>query len=102
MTPRRQHVDPPASADGVRLYTLDEVLEVERWAWAGKVIGRRAAYFYDGFDFWRQLRSGERRMVRAVDAPASSWLHRPACNCRLCRARIRDGSQELAGCEARG
>jgi len=25
MTPRRQHVDPPASADGVRLYTLDEV-----------------------------------------------------------------------------
>ena len=101
MTPRRQYVDPPGSAHGVRLHTRDEVLEVERWAWAGKVSSRRAEFFYDGIDFWQQLRSGRRRMVHAVDAPASSWWHRPACNCRLCQARIRDGSRELAGREAR-
>ena len=102
MISRRQCVDPPEPAEPGCLHGRDEVLEVERWAWAGKVIGRRAEYFYDGFDFWRQQHSGERRMVRAVDAPPSSWWHKPACNCRLCRGRIRDGSRELAGCEARG
>ena len=85
MTPRWQYLDPPPLADGARLY--------------GR--GRRAEFFYDGFDFWRQLRSGERQAVSRLDAPARGWWHKPACNCPLCVARhSTTPSREPAG-EAR-
>ena len=88
MTSRWRYRDPPASADGACLYGRDEVLEAERWAWAGELRGRRAEFFYDGFDFWRQLRSGERHAVSRLDAPQAGWWHQPACNCPLCAARL--------------
>ena len=98
MTASWQYLDPPASADGARLYDRDEVLRAERWAWAGAGRGRRAEFFYDGFDFWRQLRSGERQAVSRLDAPASGWWHKPACNCPLCAARLSTTrSREPAG-----
>jgi hypothetical protein len=98
---RWQYIDPPPAEPG-RFYDLDEVLEAERWAWAGDGHGRRADFFYDGFEFWRQLRSGERRAVSRLDAPASGWWHKPSCNCRLCRAKAGGSSRELAGRAARG
>ncbi len=82
-----QYLDPPAP-DAGPLHGRDEVLAAERWAWAGNGRGRRAAFFFDGFDFWRQLRSGERQAIPAVDAPARGWWHKPACNCPLCAARL--------------
>lgn len=87
MIPRWQYLDPPAPADAGGRYDRDQVLEVERWAWAGRISGRRAEYFYDGFDFWLRQRSGERRILRWRDAPAHGWWHKPACNCPLCVAR---------------
>ena len=76
MNPRWQYLDPPASADGARLYDRDEVLEAERWAWAGDGRGRRAEFFYDGFDFWRQLRSGERQAVSRARCPRARLVAR--------------------------
>jgi hypothetical protein len=99
---RRQYVDPSAPADPDHLYGRNEMLEAERWAWAGRGRGSRAEFFYDGFEFWRQLRSGERRVVARTDAPATGWWHKPGCNCRLCRAEARAGSREPAGLAARG
>ena len=94
---RWQYIDPPEPPEPCRLYGRTEVLAAERWSWAGGGHGNRAEFFYDGFEFWRQLRSGERRMVSPLDAPASGWWHKPDCGCRLCRAEARAGSRELAG-----
>ena len=94
---RWQYVDPPAQSEAGRLYGRNEVLGVERWAWAGSGHGGRAEFFYDGFEFWWQLRSGERRVVSQLDAPATGWWHKPGCNCRLCRVDARASSRELAG-----
>jgi hypothetical protein len=98
---RRQYTDPPAPTEPGRLYGRNDMLEVERWAWAG--IGRdgRAEFFYDGLEVWRQLRGGERRAVSPLDAPATGWWHKPDCNCRLCRAEERQRSRELAGLAGR-
>ncbi len=101
MTAGWQYVDPRAPVEGAR-YGLDEVLRADRWAWAGELRGRRAEFFYDGFEFWRQLRSGERQAVSRPDAPSDGWWHKPACNCPLCRAGARDGVRELAGSERQG
>ena len=98
---RWQYVDPPSPEEQGRLYGRNEVLEAERWAWAGCGHGTRAEFFYDGFEFWRQLRSGERRVISRLDAPAIGWWHKPGCNCRLCRAEARGSSHELAGFAAR-
>jgi hypothetical protein len=100
---RWQYVDPPAPEEPSRLYGRDQVLGAERWAWAGSGSsrGHRAEFFYDGFEFWRQLRSGERRVVSRLDVPATGWWHKPDCNCHLCRAEVRGGSRELAGAAAR-
>ena len=94
---RWQYVDPPAPAEPGRLYGRNEVLGAERWAWAGSGHGGRAEFFYDGFEFWRQLRSGERRVVSRLDVPATGWWHKPGCNCRLCRVEARASARELAG-----
>ena len=81
-----RYFDPPApSGGGGGRYGIQEVLEAERWAWAGVVRGARAQFFYDGIDFWQQLTSGERRAVSRLDAPASGWWHRPQCSCALCQ-----------------
>ena len=98
---RWQYLD-PAPAEPGRLYDLPEVLGAERWAWAGDCNRRRAEFFYDGFEFWRQLRSGERRVVPHFDAPASGWWHKPGCNCRLCQPQSQDSLGELAGRGAHG
>ena len=98
MTASWRYVDPATPADGPR-YSRDEVLRADRWAWAGELRGKRAEFFYDGFEFWRQLRSGERQAASRLDVPADGWWHKPACNCPLCRARARDGVRELAGSE---
>ena len=98
---RWQYVDPPAPAESGRLYGRSEVLGAERWAWAGSGHGGRAGFFYDGFEFWRQLRSGERLAVSRLDAPTTGWWHRPGCSCRLCRVEVRGSSRELAGSAAR-
>ena len=102
MTASWQYVDPPAPPVEADRYSRDEVLRADRWAWAGEAQGRRAGFFYDGFEFWRQLRGGERQAVSRLDAPVDGWWHKPACNCPLCRASARDGVRELAGTERRG
>lgn len=88
MMVRWHYADPPPPADGDGGYSRKAVVGAERWAWAGEVRGRRAGFFYDGFEFWRQLRSGERQAVPVLDAPADGWWHKPACTCALCVARI--------------
>ena len=71
-------------------YTRGQVLGAERWAWAGKLTGGRAEYFYDGIVFWRRdkgsERRSERRMLAEAEAPAEGWWHKPECNCGLCPA----------------
>ena len=83
-----QYADPPPPPEGDACYSRDAVVRAERWAWAGERRGRRAEFFYDGFEFWRQVRTGQRQAVSRLDAPASDWRHRPDCNCPLCVARI--------------
>ena len=102
MSLRWQYADPPPPADGGRSYSSHEVTAAERWAWAGAFRGRRAEFFYDGIEFWHQLRSGERRVVSRFEAPKGGWWHKPDCNCALCQARTRGGGRELAGRQSRG
>ena len=92
MTADLRYVDPiaPPLEDG--RYDRDAVLKADRWAWAGEVTRERAAFFYDGFDFWNQLRSGERQSVFRSDAPGNGWWHKSACNCPLCTRRTTDSS----------
>jgi hypothetical protein len=98
---RWQYVDPPAPVEPGHLYGRNDVLAADRWAWAGNGDGSRAEFFYDGFEFWRQLHSGERQVISRLDAPANGWWHKPGCNCRLCRAKVRGSSRQPADCEAR-
>ena len=85
-----QHVDPPPP-EGRPRYAREAVTGAERRAWAGEHRGRRAAFFYDGIEFWRQLGSGERRAVSPLDVPARGWWHRPECNCALCQDHVPAG-----------
>lgn len=101
MTASWQYADPPRPVERAG-YSRDDVLRADRWAWAGELRGRRAEFFYDGLEFWRQLRGGERQAASRLDAPADGWWHKPACNCPLCRACARDGVRELAGSERHG
>ena len=88
MSARWKHVDPPAPPAGGGVYSRDEVLRADRWAWTAESGGRRAEFFYDGFEFWRQLGVGERQAVSRLDVPANGWWHRPECNCPMCSLRI--------------
>ena len=88
MNDRWRYFDPPAPDDGAGRYRVQEVLEAERWAWAGEIRGARAEFFYDGIDFWQQLPSGERRAISRLDIPARGWWHRPQCNCALCQDHV--------------
>lgn len=90
MTADSRCVDPVAPPPEGGRYDRDAILKADRWAWAGEVTRQRAAFFYDGFDFWNQLRSGERHAVFRTEAPASGWWHKPACNCPLCTGRTAD------------
>lgn len=65
-------------------YTRDQVADVERWAWAGKVIAGRAEFCFDGISFWRQVGIGTTRAVAAVEAPRRGWWHASTCTCTLC------------------
>jgi hypothetical protein len=88
MMARWQYADPAPPAAGDGRFTRAAVAGAERWAWAGEFRGRRAEFFYDGFEFWHQLRSGERWAVPPSDAPTDGWWHRPSCNCPLCAVSI--------------
>ena len=83
----QQHRDPIEPLQG-GLYSRDEVMRVERWSWAGAVIGGHAEYVYDGIAFWRRLRDGVHCRIRQVDAPSRGWRHRPTCNCPLCTEHV--------------
>ena len=87
----------PRETDEHGGYTLRQVLEAERWAWAGEVVGQRAEFFYDGIEFWRRGRSGGPRPAARLETPAEGWWHKPSCRCPLCReqsARLAAKPQE--------
>ena len=88
MNARWQYVDPPARGRGPPLRPRRGRSGPSAGPGPAPRRGRRAEFFYDGFDFWRQLRSGERQAVSRLDVPASGWWHKPACNCPLCAARL--------------
>ena len=75
-------------------YTLGQVLQAERWAWAGHVVGKHAEFFYDGIEFWRQDRSGSVRAVSRLETPPDGWWHKPDCNCGPCKARTMSPSAQ--------
>ena len=98
MTADSHCFDPTPPLQGGR-YDCAEVLKADRWAWAGEVTGKRAGFFYDGFDFWRRLRGGRRQAVSRLDAPASGWWHKPACNCPLCSGRAANSTARQGAAE---
>ncbi len=91
MIARWQYADPapPPGSDG--RFRRAAVAAAERWARAGEFRGRRAEFFYDGFEFWNQLRSGERKAVPSSDVPADGCGTGRPCNCPLCAASISPG-----------
>ena len=67
---------------GERRYTLDEVAEAERWAWASSDEGN---FHFDGAVFWYDAR-GEGHVVASADSiPREGWRHAEDCLCQLCR-----------------
>ena len=98
MTADWHYFDPTPPLQGGR-YDCAEVLKADRWAWASEVTSKRAGFFYDGIDFWRRLRSGQRQVVSQLDAPGSGWWHKPACNCPLCDGRVADSAAPQCAAE---
>ncbi|HEY5168246.1 MAG TPA: hypothetical protein VIK03_02460 [Thermoleophilia bacterium] len=78
-------------------YSRDEILVVERWAWAGKVGYGRTGFFYDGIDFWKQNQRDGAHAVAPAKTPVRGWRHKPTCNCPLCDARSRAADVRAAG-----
>jgi hypothetical protein len=66
-------------------YTRVQVADLERWAWAGRVVAGRAQFFFDGISFWRQEGSNAVRTIAAEETPHRGWWHGVACTCALCR-----------------
>lgn len=73
--------DVPNPGRGPR-FTISEVLDLERPAWArGK--GDEVAH-YDGIQLWLLKPSG-RQEALTRQVPKAGWWHRAKCNCPACR-----------------
>jgi hypothetical protein len=69
-------------------YSLAEVLQTERVAWASSTGAVAPDYYFDGVNFFRLDPEGRQWMVRLDEAPANGWWHKATCNCSLCRQRV--------------
>jgi hypothetical protein len=69
-------------AGSERRYTLAEIREAERMAWASSS-GARADYYYDGIIFWR-LTATIPVAARDDELPERGWWHGEGCHCTLC------------------
>lgn len=83
-------------------YTRDQVVDVERWAWAGEVIAGRAAFCFDGISFWRQYGISTTRAVAAGEAPRRGWWHGSTCTCTLCARACSSSLATATGTSGRG
>ena len=67
------------------LYSLAEVREVERMAWACSADAARPDFFFDGIIFWCVTPGGEQVAAQEGELPEFGWWHKTDCNCWLCR-----------------
>ena len=72
--------------EGTHTYTRDQMLEAERWAWAGKLTAGRASTSTTASGSGCRSKGTERRAPVEAETPAEGWWHKPECNCGLCRA----------------
>ena len=79
------------------LYSLAQVREVERMAWACSADAAQPDFYFDGIIFWRLTPGGEQVVAQEEELPECGWWHKADCNCRLCRKRDEMTASGYAG-----
>jgi hypothetical protein len=68
-----------------RLYTSQQVVEAERWAWASSSENGDPDFSFDGKLFWYRAEGTTRPVTVIGLVPKEGWWHAKDCHCELCR-----------------
>jgi hypothetical protein len=68
-----------------RRYSIDQIIQAGRWAWAASRGDDEPDLYYDGADFWSGRKGRARSPVAEKDVPREGWWHENGCHCELCR-----------------
>jgi hypothetical protein len=67
-----------------RRYSLDQIVQAERWAWASSRSDDVPDLYFDGAIFWCGPERG-RSPAKSETMPQEGWWHAKDCHCELCR-----------------
>jgi hypothetical protein len=66
------------------MLSRDEVVRLERRAWAKTDRGEGRVYSYDGINFWYTRGRSGQQPTEPWRTPQAGWRHRDDCPCERC------------------